>query len=176
MSRLVNQYILDEGNALSDSSDSLPLRRQLSARGTGMLTPWLCYCCNHISDLACTNTGVAALCPPEWKSLRHEVDSILFVENVFLVLYNQLRSLLKNPASADGSTEAVLSNGTPNAQLAIPVRLVRDAIEVCRYRRICSASPPMCLLVNIPHSRPRAGSYRSICRKSLRCRATTLPS
>lgn len=110
MSRLVNQYILEEGSALNDSSDGIPLRRQLSARGT----------------------GVAALCPPEWKSLRHEVGGILFVENVFLVLYNQLRSLLKTPTPADGATEAASPRGTANASLAIPIRLVRDAIEVCR--------------------------------------------
>lgn len=76
---------------------------------------------------------MAALCPPEWKSLRHEVDGILFVENVFLVLYNQLRTLLKTPTPADGATGAASPRGTANASLAIPIRLVRDAIEVCRY-------------------------------------------
>jgi hypothetical protein len=65
------------------------------------------------------------------------VDGILFVENVFLVLYSQLRSFLKSgtTVATDSATGGALSpRGSVNAaQLPIPIRLVRDAIEVCRY-------------------------------------------
>lgn len=52
MSRLVNQYILEEGSALNDSSDGIPLRRQLSARGTGTLQFILHVTCSSSQRVA----------------------------------------------------------------------------------------------------------------------------
>jgi hypothetical protein len=141
MARVVNQYILEEGSSLNDSSDGLPLRRQLSARGTGTRARSRSYpFVRPLTRFPFCGAGVAALCPPEWKSLRHEVDGILFVENVFLVLYNQLRSFLKSAATDSATGGALSPRGSVNAaQLPIPIRLVRDAIEVCRY-----TPPPPC--------------------------------
>lgn len=103
--------------------------------------------CRSVQDgIANHCQGVGILCLPGWKSLRQGVDSILFVENVFLVLHHQLRSFVKSElvlGSSDGSTEAATSS---KGQLNIPIRLVRDTIEVCKYLRESSLHSVACLL------------------------------
>ncbi len=62
-----------------------------------------------------------ALEPPVWKSLRHEVEGIVFVQNLFLVFYNQLKAILKS--NSQKPVEFVIP---------IPVRFIRDVLDVCR--------------------------------------------
>jgi len=104
MGKIVDQHILGERMELCDSFGVLPIAGSKPTRFT----------------------GVAALCPPEWKSLRHEVDGILFVENSFLLLYSQLRWFLK------GGPVANQAPADTSFHLASPIRFVRDSIEVCR--------------------------------------------